>query len=102
MALLLLKVRLYLRDHLDHLGLLAHLVPLLLTDLRHLKVRRLHLVRQSLEDHLDRWDLLAHLVPLSLKDQHFRWLRGRRLVPGHLMALLFLVGLKFHSAPLGQ
>ena len=102
MALLLLKVPLFLRDHLDHLGLLAHSVPLLLKDLRYRKVRRLHLVRQYLEDHLDRWGLLPHLVPLSLKDQHLRWLRGRHLVPRHLMALLFLVGRKFHSAQLGQ
>ena len=68
---LLLRVPLFQRDHLAHLGLLLHSVRLLLTDLRHLKVQRLRLDqrypvrlmcrmdRLYRRDHLDR---LARLL----------------------------------------
>ena len=65
-------------------------------------VRLRHLDRQYLEGHSDHLDLLLHLAPQLLKHQHFRWVRGHRLVRGPLMDLRYLVGRKFHLDPWGQ
>jgi hypothetical protein len=50
--------RVFQSGHLDHLALSPHLVRLLLTDLRHLKVQRLHLALLHLRGHLDHSALL--------------------------------------------
>jgi len=50
--------RVFQSGHLDHLALSPHLVRLLLTDLPHLKVQRLHLALLHLRGHLDHSALL--------------------------------------------
>ena len=95
-------VRLHRLDLQLHLDLLLHWVRPLLTALRYL------MGQQFLLDLIYHWDRMFRLglsprsVPPLLKDQHFRWVRGRHLVRGPLMALLFLESLMFHSAQLGQ
>ena len=89
-------VRRYHYHRLIHLDLLFHWVRPLLTALRYLMGQQFLLDRRFHLDRMCRLDLSPRSVQPLLKHQHFRWVRGHRLVRGPLTDLRYLMGRKFH------